>query len=329
MRSAVRFLPLVASSLLFACGGSQAPDVVDSGTVDTTPPPPCPIGTSRSCYSGPTGTEGVGACHGGAQQCSASGWSNCEGEVIPKLEACNGLDDDCEGHVDEGCPVAGALKLSRYPSEGSFFGNATGNATTTTRSTCPDGTLVRGFIGAATETFDRLGLACGAPSIVEDSASSPFVYSVAIADAGTVASVGGIGGTDFQGGLSCPPNQIVTGISVWDDAQTAVCPSSACTGGASSSTCAGLYGIQISCSELEVEGAPGSYVVRAKAGGFSSGRVASGNANRPTTESSYSTPIGAFPYAADFASGPWPVYCPFTAVNGVRLVNKEPIVETK
>ena len=59
---------------------------------------------SQSCYSGPPGTEGVGSCHGGTGTCVGGAWW-CEGEVTPQPEVCNGLDDNCDGFIDEGCPV--------------------------------------------------------------------------------------------------------------------------------------------------------------------------------------------------------------------------------
>lgn len=61
----------------------------------------CVPGQSRACYEGPPGTEGVGACAAGQQQCDASGeaWSACAGEVWPEpQERCDtAQDDDCDG----------------------------------------------------------------------------------------------------------------------------------------------------------------------------------------------------------------------------------------
>lgn len=55
----------------------------------------------RSCYSGPAGTDGVGACRAGTETCAAGTWSGCSGEVVPGGEACNAGDDDCDGSSDE------------------------------------------------------------------------------------------------------------------------------------------------------------------------------------------------------------------------------------
>jgi len=61
----------------------------------------CKIGQERSCYSGPSGTEGVGVCKAGIQRCEGGVWGKCEGQVLPTAEICDGQDNDCDGKVDE------------------------------------------------------------------------------------------------------------------------------------------------------------------------------------------------------------------------------------
>jgi hypothetical protein len=61
-------------------------------------PNPCEV----SCYTGPAKTRGVGACHDGVPTCSDAGDTviACPGEQLPGRETCNGVDDDCDGLVD-------------------------------------------------------------------------------------------------------------------------------------------------------------------------------------------------------------------------------------
>jgi uncharacterized protein YegL len=56
---------------------------------------------TQPCYSGHRDTRNVGECKDGVQTCTGGKWSGCVGEVLPKKEICNGLDDNCNGTIDE------------------------------------------------------------------------------------------------------------------------------------------------------------------------------------------------------------------------------------
>ena len=62
----------------------------------------CADGETKSCYAGPAGTENIGACKSGTASCTAGQWGACTGEVLPSVESCNAIDDDCNGQTDDG-----------------------------------------------------------------------------------------------------------------------------------------------------------------------------------------------------------------------------------
>ncbi len=62
-------------------------------------------GLTQSCYTGPAGTNGVGPCVSGISVCTNGVWGACVGQVVPQTEICNGLDDNCNGQIDEGVQI--------------------------------------------------------------------------------------------------------------------------------------------------------------------------------------------------------------------------------
>jgi len=99
----------------------------------------CVPGAVEPCSYGTPGQRGVGRCRIGTHRCMGAGatgrWGACEDSIGPAAEVCNGLDDDCDGCVDESlcchndftCPGPGDPRvpdgrpLSPYPLRGRAF----------------------------------------------------------------------------------------------------------------------------------------------------------------------------------------------------------------
>lgn len=94
------------------------------GSAATTSAPLCASGDVASCYEGPSGTEGVAACHSGTRECAADGfsWGPCVGQVLPDFEACAApADMSCDGTTACTEPTGWSLPFEGDPPETARF----------------------------------------------------------------------------------------------------------------------------------------------------------------------------------------------------------------
>lgn len=87
------------------CNGETRPQIEVCNTIDD-----CDGMVDNNgviaCCTGPPGTRAVGICPGGMPRCDGASTPRCTRQVVPMTaEVCrNGMDDNCDGTSDEGCP---------------------------------------------------------------------------------------------------------------------------------------------------------------------------------------------------------------------------------
>lgn len=178
----------------------------------------CAAGSTRSCYGGPAGTEGVGNCKPGTQTCADDGqsWGPCTGDVQPEpAEDCSKPgDENCDGKVCSdviwaklyGDGVA-ALNAMALDGEGNLFlgGVFKGTLTFGTTKLMALGTNGDAFLA-------KLG-PDGSPKWAKSfgaTGSSTYLHAIGVDASGRVSAAGSsTNGADFGCGAPAPAGAVV------------------------------------------------------------------------------------------------------------------------
>ncbi len=94
---------------------------------------PCVPGTIQTCFLGPPGGRNIGVCRDGTQRCTGIGefgtLEACIHGIGPAAETCDGVDNNCDGCVDEGLCCDG-------PADGLCRATLTAGVVAPSMSTC-------------------------------------------------------------------------------------------------------------------------------------------------------------------------------------------------
>jgi hypothetical protein len=258
-----------------AAAGCFSPHYDDGGLQCSVVGQRCPSGYScvgNHCYR----SDHLPTDAAPRQEVDAGSGTMC----MPAPEVCNGIDDDCDGIVDNGCPVPGSLLVfnASATSDGAYIGKMDGAAFD---FSCPPGQVVTGFHGRSGSAIDAIGVHCGAATVQEDRGSAVYAYSIAVTDMPpALGPSGGPGGAGFD--LLCQQGEIVTGVAVslFKNAQS-------------------VSGFQFTCTKMVIAGSPGAMQVRAS---DSTEKVPPGG------------PLGALAIQGDYPGSVSGFDCPITSV---------------
>lgn len=153
------------------------------------------------------GGGGGGGGDGELREAGAAGAADAGSKCVPEI--CNGIDDDCDGVVDNGCP-SGFLRgvATKQPALGPSAGG------TVFTDTCSNDELIVGFqVAISSGWMNQIAAICQKFTLVVDKQVVPYQYSVGFG-ATELLPVHPATTTDSLQLLNCAGGTVVVGLAV-------------------------------------------------------------------------------------------------------------------
>jgi hypothetical protein len=337
-RSAASIAFVCVAALVAGCGtvpGQQdatevvLPDAQSDGTAGSLPDGGAPPDVARA---GDAAADRTGATDGPGAADRPAGDASRDSACQP--EQCNGRDDDCDGVIDNGCPIdQRPLSTRMQSSQSPVYGSMTEVLHGTFTDQCPDGQVITGLIGNAGSGLDSVGVNCGIVAVREDRSTTPYQYSVAVSPGMQYAPAGGTGGGQnaLDSALLCGIDEVVTSIQVSHEPAGGACATNGCPSGTTSAPgCPTLYGLNVSCAKLAIRGTPGAFTLAyAATPTLSAHAGGTGRSGVPAIVDTFACAPAGVIRSADGATGPWPNNCTITVVNGLQLTCTNPVLPVR
>ncbi len=275
-----------------AAGGSAGDAAGSGGDIQLGGASPANVagggGASAGASASPAGTAGQTNVGGSSAGGGSTGAAGAAPVCVKHTEICNGLDDDCNGVIDDGCPSALAWTIQGDRPQ---LGDSTGGSLFGDQ--CDAGEVLTGLKTAFGQWLDQVRGVCSRMAITADTSKSPFSYKVELNGARELLPHPETT-TSAMGELNCPTNQALVGLRVSEQPSDPTLAASSIV----------LPRIWISCAALTLKGQPGSYTVDWQAP-IEFGPLSGAVANDTAWFAKDATPAPQVPVRLTGSSGLW------------------------